>query len=80
MHETHLIQPVIDGLSQHAKDEGAKSVKKVCLRVGQLIGTTEESFKETFAVLAKDTILEGADVEIVFFPGSVVKVISFDVE
>ncbi|MBL7084646.1 MAG: hydrogenase maturation nickel metallochaperone HypA [Candidatus Omnitrophica bacterium] len=80
MHESHLIQPIIKGISKHAREEGAKSVSKVRLKVGSLIGVKEESFKETFAVLAKGTMLENAELEITFFPASRIEVISFDVE
>jgi Zn finger protein HypA/HybF involved in hydrogenase expression len=31
MHETHLIEPIIQGISEHAKREGAKTVLKVRL-------------------------------------------------
>lgn len=80
MHETHLIEPIIKGISEHAKKEGAKSVSKVHLKVGLLLGVKEDSFKETFAVLAQGTALEGAKLEITFFPGARVDVISFDVD
>lgn len=80
MHETHLIDPIIKGISEHAKKEGAKSVSKVQLKVGLLLGVKEESFKETFAMLAKGTVLEGAKLDIAFFPGTRVDVISFDVD
>lgn len=80
MHESHLIEPVIKGISAHARKEGAKSVSKVRLKVGTLTGIKEDSLKETFAVLAKGTILENAELEITFFPGSRIEVISFDVE
>jgi len=80
MHETHLIKPVIDGISKHATEEGAKSVTLVKLKVGSVIGSTEESLKETFSVLSKGTILEGAELEITFFPGSRIQVLSFDIE
>ena len=80
MHETHMIQPIIDGISEHAKKEGAKKVTKVMLKVGQYTGVMEGSFKETFAILAKGTLLEKAKLEVVFFPGWNVQVISFDVE
>ncbi|MBU3933245.1 MAG: hydrogenase maturation nickel metallochaperone HypA [Candidatus Omnitrophica bacterium] len=80
MHESHLIEPVIKGISAHARKEGAKSISKVRLKVGTLTGVKEDSLKETFAVLAKGTILENAGVEITFFPGSRIEVISFDVE
>ena len=44
MHETHMIQPLIDGISEHAKKEGAKKVTKVVLKVGQYTGVMEGSF------------------------------------
>ena len=80
MHESHLIEPIIKGISEHAKREGAKVVSRVRLKVGQLTGVKEESFKETFSVLAKGTILEKAEVELTFFPGTRIEVISFDVD
>ena len=80
MHETHMIKPIIQGIEQHAKEEGGKKVTNVKIKVGELTGVKEESFKETFSVLAKGTILEGAELELVMFPGTIVQVISFDVE
>ena len=80
MHETHLIEPVIKGISEHAKKEGAKTVSKVRLKVGEFTGVKEDSFKETFSVLAKGSMLENAELELTFFPGSRIEVISFDVE
>ncbi|MFH0877429.1 MAG: hydrogenase maturation nickel metallochaperone HypA [Candidatus Omnitrophota bacterium] len=80
MHESHLIEPIIKGISEHAKKEKASSVSKVRLKIGTLLGVKEESFKETFAVLAKGTMLENAMLELTFFPGARIEVISFDVE
>ena len=80
MHETHLIEPIIKGIAEHAEKEGAKSVTMVKLKVGQLTGIKEESFKETFKILAKGTVLENAEIDITFFPGTIVQVLSFDIE
>ena len=80
MHETHLVEPVIKGINEHAQKEKAKSVTKVRLKIGQLLGVKEESFKETFAVLAKGTLLEDCELELTFFPGTRLEVLSFDVE
>lgn len=80
MHESHLIEPIVKGICEHAKKEGAKSVSIVRLKVGELTGVKEESFKETFAVLAKGTILENSRLELTFFPGSRIEVVSFDIE
>jgi len=80
MHETHLIRPIINGISKHAAKEGAKTVTKLKLKIGQLLGIKEESFKETFGVLAKGTMLENTELELVFFPGTRIEIISFDIE
>ena len=80
MHETHLIEPIIKGIKEHAKKEGAKTVSKVHLKVGIFTGVKEDSFKETFKMLAGGTMLENARLELTFFPGSRIEVISFDVE
>jgi len=80
MHESHMIEPIIKGISEHAKKEGGKKVTKVRLKIGQFTGVKEDSFKETFSVLSKGSPLEGADVEITSFPGTRVEVVSFDVE
>ena len=80
MHETHLIEPIIAGISTHARQEGAEAVLKVRLRVGQLTGVTEHSFRTTFSMLAEGTLLEDAEVELSFFPGNQIEVISFDID
>lgn len=80
MHETHLIEPVIQGISAHAQREDAKQVLKVRLRVGELTGVKKESFTNTFEILAKGTLLEDAELELDFFPGGGIEVISFDID
>ena len=80
MHETHLIEPVIKGICEHARKEGGKTVKKVRLKIGEFLGVKEDSFRETFKVLSKGTMLENAQLEITFFLASRVEVVSFDIE
>ena len=80
MHETHLIEPIIHGIAAHAQREGAKKVLKIRLRIGELTGVQEASFKATFTILAQGTLLESADVELSFFPGTTIEVTSFDID
>ena len=80
MHESHLIQPVIKGVSEHAAKEGAAKVSKIKIKIGDLTCVTEQSFRETFKVLAKDSLVENAELELTFFPGSRIEVVSFDIE
>jgi len=71
---------MIQGISAHAQREGARTVLKVRLMVGELTGVKEESFKDTFSILAKGTLLEKAELELTFFPGTKINVISFDID
>jgi Zn finger protein HypA/HybF involved in hydrogenase expression len=80
LHETHLIQPIIQGIAAHAQKEGAHAVLKVRLKIGDLMGVSEDSFKATFSILAKDTLLENADLDLTFFPGTQIEVLSFDID
>ena len=80
MHETHMIEPVIKGICEHAEKEGAKSISKVRLKIGEFTGIKEASFRETFKTLAKGTMLEGVELELTFFLASRIEVVSFDVE
>lgn len=80
MHETHLIEPVVKGIDEHARNEGAKAVTKIHVKVGIMTGVKEESFRETFQVLAKGTLLEKASLEITMFPGTHIQVLSYDIE
>jgi hydrogenase nickel incorporation protein HypA/HybF len=80
MHETHLIDPVIKGICEHAKKEGAQKVTTVRLKIGQFLGVKEDSFRETFTVLSKGTLLEGAKLEVIFFPAYRIEVVSFDID
>ena len=80
MHESHLIKPIIKGIEEHARVEGGKKVTSLKLKVGDLTCVKEDSFKETFRTLAKGTMLESAELELVFFQGSRIEVISFDIE
>jgi len=80
MHETHIIKPIIKGICEHAQEEGAKAVSKIHIKIGELNGIKETSFRETFKVLAEGTPCANADLELTFFPGTVIQVLSFDVE
>jgi len=80
MHETHLIEPVVKGIIEHAKTEGAKSISKVRIKVGEMTGIKEDSFRETWKVLVAGTILENSELEITYFIAERIEVVSFDIE
>jgi len=80
MHETHLIEPIIKGISEHARKEGASRVSRVRLKIGEFTGVKETSFRETFSILARGTPLENAELDLTFFLASRIEVVSFDIE
>lgn len=80
MHETHLIQPIIQGICKHMEAEGGSKVSQLRLKIGEFTGIKEDSFRETFQLLAKDTPLADAQLTINYFPAERIEVVSFDIE
>jgi Zn finger protein HypA/HybF involved in hydrogenase expression len=80
MHELRLLEPVIKGIDDHAKKEGAKTVKTVRLKIGQYLGIQDDAVRGTFITLTKGTRLEGAKLELIYFPAYRIEVVSFDID
>ncbi|NIM06446.1 MAG: hypothetical protein GTO55_08600 [Armatimonadetes bacterium] len=65
MHETALISSTISILTKQAKKHNAGCVSRVYLRLGRGPHNLEpDRVKEVFALLARGTIAEGAELEI----------------
>jgi len=80
MSDTALMKKIIQGVCQHAQKQRVQKIKKIRLRVGEKLLSQEEMFKQAFYDLAQNTLLEKTDLELTPFPGSSIKVISFDVD
>lgn len=68
MHEMGIAQSVIDMATREAENQGATAVLRVSLSIGELSGVDTESLSFCFACLKKDTLLERAELEIVYKP------------
>lgn len=68
MHELSIAQGIVDIVTQTAEQNGAKKVTKVSLLVGQMTGVETESLSFCFEAVTKDTIAEGAQLEIKKIP------------
>jgi len=66
MHELGITQNIIAIVTENAK---GKKVQRVLLEIGKLSAIMPESIKFCFDICAKDTILEGAILEILEIPG-----------
>jgi hydrogenase nickel incorporation protein HypA/HybF len=66
MHELGITQNIVEIVTNHA--QGAK-VQKVSLEIGNLSGIMPDAVRFCFDVCCKNTVLEGATLEIIEIPG-----------
>ncbi|SCA57305.1 protein involved with the maturation of hydrogenases 1 and 2 [Candidatus Terasakiella magnetica] len=69
MHEMSLTQGVLNILEDYARTNDFKKVKTVWLEIGQLSHVEPEALTFCFDVVMKDTIADGAKLEIIHTPG-----------
>ncbi len=65
MHEMSLAEGIVQLVEDAARAEGGNKVKAVWLEIGQLSGTEPEAIRFCFDVVARDTLLDGARLEII---------------
>ncbi len=64
MHEFSTMTQIVNAILEEAKKHHAQKITKVVLEIGELTFLGEEQLRFAFDVLTKDTILEGAHLEI----------------
>ena len=69
MHEMSLAEGVLQLIEDAAHREGFRRVTTVWLEIGQLAGVEVEAMKFCFDAVTRDTIAEGAQLEIIVTPG-----------
>jgi len=72
MHEISLCQSVLRIIEQQATEQKYSLVKTVFLEVGALAGVEPEALRFGFAAVMKDSIADGARLEIIDIPGQAV--------
>ena len=80
MHEMHLIKDLFSDLLKHVKEDQAKKVTKVFLRMGEFTEINEDIVRFFFKEKSKETIVEGAELHIEKSPNRELTLISFDCE
>ncbi len=78
MHEMHIIKDVYIDLIKAAKENEAQKINKVYLRMGEFTEINEEILRHFFKENGKDTVLEGAEIEIEKSPTRELRLVSFD--
>jgi hydrogenase nickel incorporation protein HypA/HybF len=69
MHELGITRSVVAICAEHA---GGARVKRVTLEIGKLSAIMPEAVRFCFDICAKDTVVEGAALEIIEIPGQAV--------
>ncbi|MDV7338305.1 hydrogenase maturation nickel metallochaperone HypA [Terasakiella sp. A23] len=72
MHELSLTQGVLNIIEDHARMNNFTSVKTVWLEIGQLSHVEPEAMAFCFDTVMKDTIADGAKLEIIEIPGQAI--------
>lgn len=70
MHEMSLAESIVQLVEDAARAEGCRKVRAVWLEIGELAAVEKEALRFCFAAVARDTVADGARLEIVVTPGS----------
>ncbi len=68
MHETSIVESLIDLIADELADQGSVRVTLVRLRIGPLAGVVNEALEFAFTACAPGSIIDGARLEIVAVP------------
>lgn len=69
MHEMSLCEGILQILEDNAESQGFKRVKTVWLEIGELAGVELEAMRFSFDAVMKNSLADGARLEIVEIPG-----------
>lgn len=64
MHELAITQSILDIAKKVADEHGAKKVKSVRIMLGEYSGVVPQCIQDYFDVISKDTVVEGAFLDI----------------
>lgn len=64
MHELAITQSILDISKKAAEEHGAKRVKSVRIMLGEYSGVVPQCIQYYFDVISKDTVAEGASLDI----------------
>jgi hydrogenase nickel incorporation protein HypA/HybF len=68
MHELSITQNMVELAIDEGKKAGAKKIARISLLIGDMSGVVDESVRFYFGFISKDTIAEGAMLEIKRIP------------
>jgi hydrogenase nickel incorporation protein HypA/HybF len=69
MHEMSLAEGIVQLVEDTVRADGCTKVKAVWLEIGQLAAVEKEALRFCFDAVTRDTVAEGARLEIIETPG-----------
>jgi hydrogenase nickel incorporation protein HypA/HybF len=69
MHEMSLAEGIVQLVEEAARADGCSRVKTVWLEIGQLAAVEKEALRFCFDAVTRDSMVEGARLEIIETPG-----------
>lgn len=70
MHELSLCEGILQVLERESRTRGFQRVKNVWLEIGRLAGVEVDAMRFSFDVVVRDTLADGAGLEIIELPGT----------
>lgn len=70
MHEMALCESILQTLEAEARRQGFERVRTVRLEIGRLATVEPEALRFSFEVVTRDSLADGARLEIIEIPGS----------
>ncbi len=64
MHELPVTESILKIVLKHARSNGVRKVKTICLRIGRLSDLEDEWIQKYFDYLSRGTVAEGARIAI----------------
>ena len=69
MHEMSLCEGILQALEENARTQNYEKVKTVWLEIGRLAGVEIEAMRFGFDVVMKNSLADGARLEVIEVPG-----------
>ena len=80
MHELSITEELLQIIHRRAEEEGIQKILDINLKIGRYSGVFADALLFAFEVLSRDTISEGARVNIEESDGRELQIISFEGE
>jgi hydrogenase nickel incorporation protein HypA/HybF len=78
MHELSIAESLLQIIKDRASEEGISRIHKINLKIGEYSGIFTDALIFAFEMIAKDTISEGALINIEKSPGDELQIMSFE--